>query len=501
MANGGNQSPTFVQIQGSNFSISGIAAGGGLGIFNGHGNATTVTYDPNVSTSIYHATLGFTYNGTGYSNFQLALSISGPVISEANTAPPFLVQSGNYQASFANNPFTISGLVTVYSGQSQGTVLFTFPFSGSGIFGGTVQGNFMAGGPGGIPSGAVTYQFLVPSKFRTDTATQGAWNGQYGIDGYSIANGPSSIPSYASLSLSGASAYTWASLTTDPRALQNGMGAYKGIASTYYGNSLSFNLNLTDGLTHQIALYLLDWDTTSRAETVTITNLATNTVYDTESLSNFHNGVYGVWNLQGNLKITVTTNGPSNAVVAGIFFGGGGNPSPPPPAPPSSATYFGLDTTTQGAWTGTYGAYGYVIPNNPGNTNPVYARTNVAGGMAYVWAALTADPRAPQSYPGSASRIASAYTQYPNSSVNITLNLTDNKYHSVSFYLLDWDSSTRSETITIRDLSTNTILDTEAFSGFHGGEYATWIIHGNVVVTVTGAGYTTPVISGIFFNN
>jgi hypothetical protein len=501
VADGGDHPPNFLNIQGSNFSITGSVLGGGLDVFHGSGNATTVLYNPNVSTSIYGIPIGFTYNGTAYSNFQLAFSISGPVISVANTAPPFIAQGGNYQASFANNPFTISGLVTVYSGQSQGAILFTFPFSGSGIFGGTVQGNFLAGGPGGIPNGAVTYQFLPTSTFRTDAVTQGAWNGKYGVDGYSIANGPSSVPSYAALSLSGASAYTWASQTTDPRALQNGVGAYNRIASTYYGNSFSFNLNLTDGLTHQVALYLLDWDTTSRAETITITNLATNTVFDTESLSNFHNGVYAIWNLQGNLKITVTNTGSPGASVAGIFFGGGGNPSPLAPGPPSTATYIGLDTATQGAWTGRYGAYGYVIPDNSGNTNPIYATANTPGDITYVWAAQTADPRAPQSYPGSASRIASAYTQYPNSSVNITLSLTNNNYQQVSFYLLDWDSTTRSETITIRDLSTNTVLDTETFSGFHGGEYATWNIHGNVVVTVTGVGYTTPVISGIFFNN
>ena len=38
------------------------------------------------------------------------------------------------------------------------------------------------------------------------------------------------------------------------------------------------------------------------------------------------------------------------------------------------------------------------------------------------------------------------------------------------------------------------------FSGFHDGQYATWNIHGNVVIQVTPIGYVSPAVSGIFFN-
>ena len=79
-----------------------------------------------------------------------------------------------------------------------------------------------------------------------DAVTQGSWNGKYGTDGFMIANGPSKTPSYGTASVSGASTYTWAGLTTDVRALQNGAGATTRFASTYYANNFNVNISITD---------------------------------------------------------------------------------------------------------------------------------------------------------------------------------------------------------------------------------------------------------------
>jgi hypothetical protein len=65
---------------------------------------------------------------------------------------------------------------------------------------------------------------------------------------------------------------------------------------------------------------LLDWDGTSRAETITISDASTGTVYDTESFSGFHNGEYAIWDLQGNFTINVTPTAGPSAAVSGIFF-------------------------------------------------------------------------------------------------------------------------------------------------------------------------------------
>jgi hypothetical protein len=80
------------------------------------------------------------------------------------------------------------------------------------------------------------------------------------------------------------------------------------------------DVNVTDGKTHQIALYLLDWDNGGRVETVSIIDATTGTVLDSRNVSSFSNGEYLVWNVSGHVKITTALMAGINAVVSGIFF-------------------------------------------------------------------------------------------------------------------------------------------------------------------------------------
>jgi hypothetical protein len=187
-----------------------------------------------------------------------------------------------------------------------------------------------------------------------DNTTEGTWKGVYGKDGYVIANDSNSPPGYAAVSANGASVYTWYPSTTDPRALQKGSSTTDRIASTYYsGSGFTFDVNLTDGQTHEVALYCLDPDNAGRAEKISILDAATNTVLDTENLSNFHNGVYAVWNLQGHVLIQVTNTGGLNAVVSALFFGAGGTIQPSGPTvsvtSPAGGTVSGSVTVTANA--------------------------------------------------------------------------------------------------------------------------------------------------------
>jgi alpha-L-rhamnosidase len=79
-------------------------------------------------------------------------------------------------------------------------------------------------------------------------------------------------------------------------------------------------VNLTDSVAHKIALYFLDWDSTSRAQTVEVLDASTNQVLDTRSISGFNNGKYLVWNVKGNVRIRITRTSGANAVVSGLFF-------------------------------------------------------------------------------------------------------------------------------------------------------------------------------------
>jgi predicted lactoylglutathione lyase len=351
---------------------------------------------------------------------------------------------------------------------------------------------FSIDGAGNVEATHTTV-FLIQANVKydgSDVITQGAWTGKYGANGYIIANDASELPAYATVSLTGETAYTWAASTTDPRALQTASGASTRIASAYYSSSsCAINVNLTDGKTHRIALYLVDWDSTTRAESISIVDGNTGALLDTESYSSFHNGEYAAWNVQGDVIIKVIRTGGSNAVVSGIFFD--------PPAAPAVAAYVGLDTSTEGTWTGVYGSKGYVIANDA-NDPPAYAAVSLTGDTSYSWDASTSDVRALQTSSGAATRIASTY--YSETSETIDLNLTDGNTHKISLYLLDWDSDARAETITIRDATSNVVLSTEAFSSFHTGEYAEWNVAGHVLIQLTKTGAANAVVSGIFFD-
>jgi hypothetical protein len=206
------------------------------------------------------------------------------------------------------------------------------------------------------------------------------------------------------------------------------------------------------------------------SHTVTLTGLTPGTLYDCEVLSTNATNI-----------TSVSTNCTFTTLSAGTT---------------SSATYLGLDTTTQGTWTNHYGSNGYYIASD-GNSLPAYATNSMTGDSAWLFATGVTDPRAPQLSSGSPSRLASVF--YSNAaSFSINLNLTDGQSHRIALYLLDWDTTTRAETITIMDAASQAVLDTRSFASFQNGQYAPWTISGNVVIQVTDTAGINAVVTGIF---
>ena len=175
-----------------------------------------------------------------------------------------------------------------------------------------------------ISSAAATSASFV----RLDATTQGNWQGIYGTDGYFTAGGSQVQPSYGSVTTNAQDITTWASSTTDVRALQTGGGTGRIAAAWFvdhfsYPPVFSFTVNLTDGNTHQFALYALDWDNEGRAEEIQILDSNTNAVLDTRYISHFSNGLYLVWNVSGAITVNVITTVETNseAVASGVFLG------------------------------------------------------------------------------------------------------------------------------------------------------------------------------------
>jgi hypothetical protein len=172
---------------------------------------------------------------------------------------------------------------------------------------------------------AVTVQDAVSPNtaefVKVDSTTQGSWVGTYGQDGYIIANDANLPPSYATVNMTGANPYTWFASTTDVRALLTSPTSSNRIASAFYtGSSLTFDVNFSDGQLHQLAVYCLDEDTTSRTETISILDAGTGATLDTESVASFNGGIYEIWNITGHVLVQVTNTNSLNAVVSGLFF-------------------------------------------------------------------------------------------------------------------------------------------------------------------------------------
>jgi hypothetical protein len=172
---------------------------------------------------------------------------------------------------------------------------------------------------------AVPFTIMAPSGavaiVNTDTTTQGTWKTVYGADGQAIPNNVTNYPPYAQVAFTGQTAFTWSPSTADVRAPQKAAATDR-IASAWY-NVASFNIdiNLTDGLAHQVALYCLDWDTVNaRAEKIDVLDFGTGQVLASTPVTAFSAGQYLVLNLSGHLTLRVTRTAGGPAVVSGLFF-------------------------------------------------------------------------------------------------------------------------------------------------------------------------------------
>ena len=165
---------------------------------------------------------------------------------------------------------------------------------------------------------------------KTDTVTQGNWRGNYGKDGYNVIGDPASNPSYVNPIPAGQSAYVWAGSSADPRVLQKPSNPTDRVAGTWYSPApYTIDLNMSDQAQHQVALYFLDWDSTTRRQTIDVLD-ANGSLLNTQSLtSSFNGGVYLVWNVSGHVKFRITLNSGANSVMSGLFFGAGVQQSPP----------------------------------------------------------------------------------------------------------------------------------------------------------------------------
>ena len=452
------------------------------------------------------------------------------------------------------------------------------------------------------PAVTVTIGVLKTATFLgADSTTQGSWIGVYGSQGSNVINATNGVnyPSYATVTPAGNTPYTWAANTNQVQALQNPSGSGRIAAAWYSATSFTVDVDLTDGLAHNLELYLLDYDTTSRTEQIQFTDADTHALLSTQTVSSFQGGVYMKYTIAGNVLITITyTGGPVgvNAVLSGLFFdpstttpgsttttsvGSSLNPSTAGQAvtftatvsdtsggvptgsvefyegstklgpgsalsgsgtsatstlttstlipgsqsisavytptgtfagssgsvtqtvntPPATTTFLGDDSTTEGSWIGVYGSQGYnVINATNGVAYPSYAIVTPACYEPFTWAANTTQVQALQN-PSGSGRIAACW--YSGTSFTVDVELTDGQAHNLELYLLDYDTTSRTEQIQFTDADTHAVLSTQTVSSFQGGVYMNYTISGNVLITITytgGPAGVNAVLSGLFFD-
>ena len=220
------------------------------------------------------------------------------------------------------------------------------------------------------------------------------------------------------------------------------------------------DVNLTDGLSHNLELYLLDYNTTSRSEQIQLTDANTHAVLDTQNVSSFHTGVYLSWTISGNVLITITKTGGANAVLSGLFF----DPSRVGDATSSRTRRpreTGSGPTARRAMTSS--------ATRP--ASPSYATVTPSGQSTYTWATSTTDPRALQNSGGTGRIAAAWYSRH-----QLHGGREPDRRPGARPRALPASTGTaasRTEQVQISDATTGAVLNTQTVSSFHSGVYLT----------------------------
>jgi hypothetical protein len=305
--------------------------------------------------------------------------------------------------------------------------------------------------------------------------------------------------------VSGTSNYIYANPTNDLRGLQKAATPSTrieaGLFNYVFGQTTtSFTVEVklpSSSAGERVSFYVQDWDGGGRAETITALDGQTGATLDTQSVSNFRNGVYLSWDQQGDIVYRFTKTAGPSAEVSAMFFGGA---SAAPPAG-GAATFVKSDSTTNGNWQNVYGTDGYNIYGLTPKP-PTYGTLSSYGDSVGTYTFATppiSDPRGLQNPSG--GRVAVA--QYSTTSFTLDVNLTDGLTHQVTLYAVDWDNVGRSEKFEVIDNTTGTVYDTETLSNFATtGVYLSWNVSGHVQIRVTSTSSAgqTAVVQGVFFD-
>jgi hypothetical protein len=317
--------------------------------------------------------------------------------------------------------------------------------------------------------------------------------GTFGNDGYDLLawnyNDLVSFPQSSLVLDQGTRFNAWSGSpgTSEVRALESPDTSTRRATCVYDPNQIRLHLSFNAAYSGTIQLYALDWDTTSRRESITVNDgSGPRTAYITTP---FNQGAWVNAPISvasgGQVTVTVDRMAGANAVLSGIFLGGAG---------------LSYSQAPQGNWVGTYGADGYdLLAWNGGTDLSALPQSSLTldSGARYQWNTASADVRALQS-PDMTSRRAT--TAYQGSELRLHLTFTSAYSGTVHVYALDWDSNARRESITINDGSgPRTVF---IATSFNAGAWVNATINvaagGQVTIIVDSTAGANAVLSGVF---
>jgi hypothetical protein len=136
-------------------------------------------------------------------------------------------------------------------------------------------------------------------------------------------------------------------------------------AWTSVDSAFAVDLDLPTSSLQQVSFYFVDWDDNKngrRKTTVQVQDAASGKVLARTMVSEFGPGTYAKFLLSGKVRVVFTSNvGYLSASLSGIFFDPASAPSDGQPGDDATAKFLGLDLTTAGNWSATYGHDGYLV--------------------------------------------------------------------------------------------------------------------------------------------
>jgi hypothetical protein len=486
------------------FTVGGTSVGAPnwAGIFAaGAGNATALQGAQAIYGGGYASYLkDITSGSNGYSagtGYDLVTGLGSPINypplpTVTSVSPSSGPPTGGTAVTVTGTGF-VAGSTTVDFGSSLATgVSVSSPdqLSATSPVGTSGEVNVTVTTPIGTSATGSSDEFAYTSP-TVSSAPQGNWVGSYGGSGYALAdwNGSSDttyLPG-ATLSLVEGSRYQWNNSTTDVRALESDDQSTREATCWVASPQLELQLSFSSSYSGNLELYALDWDSTSRRETISVNEGSSpQTVSLTTS---FNEGAWMVFPISvasgATVTITVQLTGGANAVLSGIFLGGPG---------------IAVSSAPQGNWVGTYGGSGYALADWNGSSDTTYlpdATLSLVEGNRYRWNNSTTDVRALESDDQS-TREATCWVA--SSQLELQLSFSSSYSGNLELYALDWDSTSRRETISVNEgSSTQTVGLATSFNAGAWMVFPVSVASGaTVTITVQLTGGANAVLSGIF---